>query len=148
MARRAAAASTAKEKVRCLAASAITALAGDAIGLYFPADPTAMPFDPMWLYGLVGGVVAWILGHSRRGAFIAGVLGIVLCDVGIGLMNWANGVNQTIRLGSAGAVDAIVISGVVAVALCELLGEVVERMMTGRASAPREDGAIEGGQRA
>lgn len=141
-------AGTAKEKVRCLAASAITALAVYAIGLYFPADPTAMPFDPMWLYGLVGGVVAWILGHSRRGAFIAGVLGIVLCDVGIGLMNWANGIDQTIRLGSAGAVDAIVISGVVAVALCELLGEVVERMMTGRASAPREDGAIEGGQRA
>ena len=141
-------AGTAKEKVRCLAAGAITALAVYAIGLYFPADPATMPFDPMWLYGLVGGVVAWILGRSRRSAFIAGVLGIVLCDVGIGLMNWANGVNQTIRLGSAGAVDAIVISGVVAVALCELLGEVVERMMTGRSSAPREDGAIEGGQRA
>ena len=137
-----------KEKVRCLAASAITALAVYAIGLFFPADPTAMPFDPMWLYGIVGGVIAWIFGRSRRGAFIAGVLGIVLSDIAIGLMNWANGIDQAIRLGSAGAVDAIVISGVVAVALCELLGETVERIVTGRAHAPREDGAIEGGQRA
>ena len=141
-------AGAAKEKVRCLAASAITAVAVYVIGMLFPADPTAMPFDPMWLYGLAGGLVAWLLGRSRRSAFIAGVLGIVLCDIAVGLMNWANGVDQAIRLGSAGAVDAIVISGVVAVALCELLGETVERMVTGHASMPREDGAIEGGQRA
>ena len=141
-------AGAAKEKVRCLAAGAITAIAVRAVDVFFPADPTAMPFDPMWLYGLVGGVVAWILGRSRRSAFIAGVLGIVLSDVAVGVMNWMNGINQTVRLGSAGALDAIVLSGVIAVLLCELLGEAIERMATGKASAPHEDGAIEGGQRA
>lgn len=137
-------AGTAKEKARCVAASVITAVAVYAIGLLFPSDPTAMPFDPMLLYGLAGGAIAWLLGRSRRGAFIAGVLGIVLSDLFVGLLNWANGVDQTIRLGSAGAVDAVVISGVVAVMLCELLGELIERITTGKA----HEGAIEGGQRA
>ena len=137
-------AGTAKEKARCVAAGVITAVAVYAIGLLFPSDPTAMPFDPMLLYGLAGGAIAWLLGRSRRGAFIAGVLGIVLSDLFVGLLNWANGVDQTIRLGSAGAVDAVVISGVVAVMLCELLGELIERITTGKA----HEGAIEGGQRA
>ena len=137
-------AGTAKEKARCVAASVITAVAVYAIGLLFPSDPTAMPFDPMLLYGLAGGAIAWLLGRSRRGAFIAGVLGIVLSDLFVGLLNWANGIDQTIRLGSAGAVDAVVISGVVAVMLCELLGELIERITTGKA----HEGAIEGGQRA
>ena len=137
-------AGTAKEKARCVAASVITAIAVYAIGLLFPSDPTAMPFDPMLLYGLAGGAIAWLLGRSRRGAFIAGVLGIILSDVFVGLMNWANGVDQAIRLGSAGAVDAVVISGVVAVMLCELLGEIIERITTGKV----HEGAVEGGQRA
>ena len=137
-------AGTGKEKARCLAASAIAAVAIYLIGRLFPADPTRMPFDPMWLYGLAGGAVAWLLGRSRRSAFIAGVLGVILCDVAVGLMNWANGIDQTIRLGSAGALDAIVLSGVIAVLLCELFGEMIERMATGKA----REGAVEGGQRA
>ena len=137
-------AGTAKEKARCVAAGVITAIVVYAIGLFFPADPTAMPFDPMPLYGLAGGAVAWLLGRSRRSAFIAGVLGIVLSDVFVGVMNWTRGVSQVVRLGGAGAVDAVVISGVVAVMLCELLGEFIERIATGKA----REGAIEGGQRA
>ena len=127
-----------------MAAGVITAIAVYAIGLLFPSDPTAMPIDPMLLYGLAGGAIAWLLGRSRRSAFIAGVLGIVLSDLFVGLLNWANGIDQTIRLGTAGAVDAVVISGVVAVMLCELLGELIERITTGKA----REGAIEGGQRA
>lgn len=137
-------AGTLVERVRCLTASAITAIAVYAVSLFFPADPTQMPFDPMWLYGLAGGVAAWLLGRSRRGAFVAGVLGVLLSDVAVALVNWGRGVDQPLRLGSAGALDAIVLSGVLAVALCELLGEAVERMTAGRAS----QGAVEGGRRA
>ena len=63
-------------------------------------------------------------------------------------MNWRRGISQSLVLGGAGALDAIVLSGVTAVLLCELVGEIVERITTGRAHAPHEDGAIEGGQRA
>jgi len=141
-------AGTAKERVRCLIASALTAAAIYVIGLYFPADPVTMPFDPMILYGVAGGAIAWLLGRSRRSAFIAGILGVVLADVISGVLLWNQGINQTLRLGGAGALDAVVLSGVIAVLLCELFGELMERITTGKANAPHEDGAIEGGQRA
>lgn len=141
-------AGTGKERLRCLIASLLTAAAVYAVSVYFPADPTAMPFDPMILYGAAGGVIAWLLGRSRRGAFVAGVLGVLLCDVLVAVMNWRRGISQSLVLGGAGALDAIVLSGVTAVLLCELVGEIVERITTGRAHAPHEDGAIEGGQRA
>lgn len=141
-------AGTGKERVRCLIASALTAAAVYAISAFFPADPATMPFDPMILYGLSGGAIAWLLGRSRRSAFIAGILGVILADIAVGLVNWQSGVNQAVHLGSAGALDAVVLSGVVAVMLCELFGELMERIATGRARGAHEDGAIEGGQRA
>ncbi len=141
-------AGTAKERGRCLFASVLSAAAITAISWVFPADPTAMPFDPLLLYGAAGGVIAWLLGRSRRSAFIAGVLGVILADVAGGVGVLLRGINQPISLGGAGAVDAIVISGITAVMLCELVGEAMERMKTGKADAPHEDGAIEGGARA
>lgn len=141
-------AGTGKERVRALVASVLTAAAIYVIGLFFPADPVTMPFDPMILYGLCGGVIAWLFGRSRRSAFIAGVLGVILADVLVGVINWTRGVNQAVHLGGAGALDAVVLSGVTGVMLCELFGEIIERMQTGRAHAHHEDGAIEGGHRA
>ena len=138
-------AGTGKERIRALVASVLTGAVIYVIGLYFPADPVAMPFDPMILYGLCGGIVAWLLGRSRRSAFIAGVLGIILADAAVGVVNWSRGINQVVHLGGAGALDAIVLSGVSAVLLCELFGEIMERIAHGRA---HEDGAIEGGNRA
>ena len=98
--------------------------------------------------GLAGGAIAWLLGRSRRSAFIAGILGTILADAAVGIGNWMRGINQTLHLGGAGALDAVVLSGLTAVLLCELFGELMERLMTGRADRPHEDGAIEGGQRA
>ena len=142
-------AGTAKERIRAAVASVLTAAAIYAITLVYPADPVAMPtFDPMILYGICGGLIAWLLGRSRRSAFIAGVLGVLLADVLSGLSVWMRGVNQPIHLGSAGALDAVVLAGVIGVLMCELVGELMERIRTGRANAPHEDGAIEGGSRA
>jgi hypothetical protein len=41
------------------------------------------------------------------------------------------GVSQPLRLGGAGAMDVIVISGIVAVLLAEFMGELLERMTRG-----------------
>jgi len=141
-------AGTSRERGRCLFAAVLSAAAITAISWVFPADPTAMPFDPLLLYGAAGGAIAWLLGRSRRSAFIAGVLGVIIADVAGGLSVLMRGIDQPISLGGAGAVDAIVISGITAVMLCELVGEMMERRKTGRANAPHEDGAIEGGARA
>jgi len=142
-------AGTMKERVRALVASVITAAAIASISLLLPADPVQMPMlDPMILYGVAGGLIAWLLGRSRRSAFIAGVLGVIIADVIAGAVIWLRGVEQTVYLGGAGALDAVVISGVLAVLMCELTGEIIERIKTGKANAPHEDGAIEGGSRA
>lgn len=140
---------TAKERIRAVISTLLTAAAIFAITLIFPSDPLAMPMiDPMILYGAAGGIIAWLLGRSRRSAFIAGVLGVMLADVLSGVRLWLRGVNQTIHLGGAGALDAIVLAGVTGVLMCELFGEMLERIQTGKAHSPHEDGAIEGGSRA
>ena len=136
-------AGTGMERGRCLLASVLTAAAVYAIGVFFPADPVTMPFDPMILYGLCGGIIAWLLGRSRRSAFVAGILGVILADAAIGIVNWRNGVAQTVRLGGAGVLDAVMLSGVTAVLLCELVGEVMERIARGHGQT-----AAEGGQSA
>ena len=46
--------------------------------------------------------------------------------------------------GGAGALDAVVLSGVTAVMLCELAGEIAERIARGRTNGS----ALQGGQRA
>lgn len=77
-------AGTGKERIRCLIASVLAAAVIYVVSLFFPADPVIMPFDPMILYGLCGGIIAWLMGRSRRSAFIAGVLGVILADAGNG----------------------------------------------------------------
>ena len=80
------------------------------------------------------------VGRSRRSAFVAGILGVILADAAVGVVNWRSGVNQTVHLGSAGALDAVVLSGVTAVLLCELFGELMERIARGRVQTATEGG--------
>lgn len=138
-------AGTAKERIRTVVASGLTAAAVFAVSLLLPADPAAMPLiDPMILCGVAGGAIAWMLGRSRRGAFIAGVLGVTIADLVSGVSLWMKGVSQTVYLGGAGALDAIVLAGVIGVLFSEMTGEIVERVTTGK--APQS--AVKGGHRA
>ena len=124
-------AGTAKERIRSLIAAAIT---GGAIYLmmhFLPDEPDAMWIDPTYAYGLAGGIIAYIFGRSRRGAFIAGILGMLGANIAQEVVNRMNGVTQRLVLGGAGAMDAVVISGIVAVLLAELIGEGVERATRG-----------------
>lgn len=124
-------AGTAMERARSAIAAVLTAVAVYLIGHYFPNEPETMPMDPNYLYGIAGGVIAYLLGRSRRGAFIAGVVGVLLADAFQAAVNWAGGIEQPLNLGGAGAIDAVVISGLIAVLLGELVGEIVERISRG-----------------
>ena len=108
---------------------------------FLPDEPERMLIDPMYLYGLAGGVVAYVLGRSRRGAFFCGVVGVMLADIAVAVVNWSRGVDQPLVLGGAGVFDAMIISGILGVLLSELVGEVLERMARGT-NPPRES-AIE-----
>lgn len=119
---------TNKERYRALAGGALTGLAVYLLGRLLPAEPENMVIDPHYLYGVAGGVIAYLLGRSRRAAFICGVLGVLLADIAVAVINWANGVNAMLVLGGAGAMDTVVISGLLAVLIAEAVGEIRERM--------------------
>ena len=120
---------TGKEVRRAIVGSVLTAIAVFALGRLLPSEPEQMAIDPNYVYGLAGGVIAYLLGRSRRSAFICGVLGVVLADTATALLNWSQGIRTTLSLGVAGAMDTVVLSGLIAVLLAELVGEIIERMV-------------------
>ena len=121
-------AKSAKTVLRSVIGSALTAVIVWGMGVLLPDEPEAMLIDINLLYGLAGGVVAYLLGRSRRGAFICGVAGVIIADIITACINWSKGITQQLVLGGAGMADTAVISGVIAVLLAELVGELLERM--------------------
>lgn len=142
-------ADTALERARSLVAALITAIAVYLLGRYLPSAPDAVLMDPSYAYGAAAGIIAYALGRSRRGAFIAGTLGVMLADVGNWLYVRFQGADQSLALGGAGGFDVIVIAGLLGVLLSELIGEAVERVKRGRRKPTREfrDGDFVGRER-
>jgi len=140
-------AGTGKERARALIGSVITGVAVYLLGRFLPSEPETIGFDPNYIYGPVAGLVAYIAGRSRRAAFVSGVLGVLLADIAVAALNWGAGIDQPLHLGGAGMLDAVVISGLLAVLLAEFVGEALERVSTGPAKSEFEDGAIAGGRR-
>ncbi len=121
-----------RERWRTVIGSVLTAAAVYALSAFLPAEAEALLVDPLWLYGLTGGAIAWFLGRSRRAAFVCGVAGVALADAVSAIVAWSNGAQTQLVLGGAGIADATVISGVIAVLFCELVGEAIERFVRGR----------------
>lgn len=120
---------TRREVRRAVLGSVLTGAAVYLLGNLMPSEPESIVIDPNYVYGIAGGVIAYVLGRSRRAAFICGVLGVILADTATALVNWNQGVDTTLALGVAGAMDTIVISGLLAVLLAEIVGEILERMV-------------------
>lgn len=130
-------AGTGKEVVRALTATLVTAavvfLVGSLLmrGIEEPGGRFEL-LDTLWVYPLVGGLTAYLVGRSRRAAFIAGTLGILLLDIGYYIWLWRTGAPAgRVDIGGGGAFDAIVMAGLFAVLLAELLGEGLERLAGG-----------------
>ncbi|ABR49014.1 conserved hypothetical protein [Alkaliphilus metalliredigens QYMF] len=123
---------TGKERFRAIVAAVI---AGAAIYLtqryVLPAEPEAMQIDPNYVYPLIGGIIAYLFGRSRRAAFIAGILGVVLADVIQLVLNNINNIPAPTRFGGAGGVDTTVMAGIIAVLIAEIIGETRERLQGG-----------------
>lgn len=134
-------AGTTKEWVRALGATVVTGLviylAGSVLMRGDPGDRNAL-IDPLYIYPLVGGVTAYLAGRSRRSAFIAATLGVLSLDLGHWLWLIRTNTPGTVSLGGAGAFDSIVIAGLVAVLLAEIIGESRERLQGGPSSANRD----------
>ncbi|MFZ3171554.1 MAG: DUF1614 domain-containing protein [Carboxydocellales bacterium] len=134
-------AGTSKEVFRALTAALITAVAVTYTGKFIGgAEPEKMFIDPIYFYPLVAGTVAYVISRSRRSAFIAGVLGMFLFDLGSLVWYLSLGRTGFVAFGGAGALDAYVIAGVVAALLAEIVGETRERLQGGpdRRGRPKE----------
>ena len=129
---------TAREFWRAVAGSVVTAGIVYALGQVLPDEPEKITVDPNYVYGIAAGVVAYILGRSRRAAFICGVLGVLLADIAVGVVNYIKGIDQTLMLGGAGAMDVVVLSGLIAVLLAEIVGEIIERVTRGNGRPDRD----------
>ena len=64
-------AGTKKEVLRSLIGAVLTGAAVYALSVFLPDEPEQMWIEPNILYGLSGGVIAYLLGRSRRAAFTA-----------------------------------------------------------------------------
>ncbi|MDS1030679.1 DUF1614 domain-containing protein [Bacillota bacterium LX-D] len=141
-------AGTAKEWIRAIGATIVTAAV-----VYFisstlmSGDPwqTGTDFiDPLYVIPIVAGLTAYIVGRSRRSAFIAATLGVLTLDIISFIRLISTGTRGTINIGGAGAFDAIILSGIIAVLLAEIIGETRERLQGGPASENRPSELIEG----
>lgn len=126
-------AGTAKERWRTVLAVAATTGAVYLVSAFLPSDPATMILDPIYTFSLIAGITAYLFGRSRRGAFIAGVLGIVLNDVIYGLLLLMGPFTGQTVIGGAGIFDAVVLAGLLAVLLAELIGETREKIQGGPA---------------
>ena len=131
-------ADTAWERWRSLIAAAGTGAVIWALMRFLPDEPDAIPFEPNYLYGIAAAAVSYLLGRSRRGAFIGGVVGVIVAQIASVVPVWLRGSTQTLNLGGAGAFDAVVIAGFLGVMLSEIAGEITERIVRGRQRPQRE----------
>lgn len=133
-----------QEKVRAILASLLVAAAVSLGSRYLPYEPENMFLDPKLIYGLAAGLIAYLAGRSRRSAFIGGVLGIVLSDVVHMVTILGLGIPGTTDIGGAGAFDVVIIAGLVAVMVAELVGETREKLQGGPLLGPhRPEGLYE-----
>lgn len=135
-------AGTAYEKIRAILAAAVTALALFLAGRFLGAEPEEIFIDPLYIYPLVAGVVGYLAGRSRRGAFFAAVMGVLALDVGQYIYLVRTGVRGTVHVGGAGAFDSLILAGLLAVLLAELIGETLERIQGGPAVEGRPEELI------
>ncbi|MEL7624430.1 MAG: DUF1614 domain-containing protein [Clostridiales bacterium] len=132
-------AGTNKERGRAIFAAVVTGIVTSVLGGVMMTGELGerLAFlDPLYLYPLVAGIVGYLMGRSRRSAFIAAILGVMSLDI----VHWVwlawNDVPGTVYLGGAGAFDSIVFAGIFAVVLAEVVGETRERLQGG----PSEEG--------
>ncbi|MDK2820247.1 MAG: hypothetical protein PWP31_212 [Clostridia bacterium] len=87
--------------------------------------------DPIFYYPLIAGLVAYLVGRSRRAAFVGAILGVILLDIADLIFYVNQGLRGTVAFGGAGIIDVTFMSGVVAVSLAEAIGEARERLQGG-----------------
>lgn len=129
-------AGTAWEKWRAILAAAATTAIIYALSKYVNFGEKVMPIEPLYLWAAIAGLAAYLVGRSRRTAFISATSSLILLDVVHAVESSITGVRSPTRIGGAGAFDSIVLAGILAVLLTEIFGETRERLAGGPEDGP------------
>lgn len=124
-------ADSATETRRGIFCAVATGAALIAISKLFPFEEGRTIIDSIYVFGLVAGAIAYLTGKSRRAAFAGAILGVVFLDIAHLVEVVIRGMPSTVNIGGAGAFDAVVIAGIIAVGLAEIFGETMERLQGG-----------------
>ena len=68
-------------------------------------------------------MTAYLIGRSRRLAFIGATLGIILADIAHAIEAALTGIDAPTSIGGAGVLDTIVLAGLIGVLFAEVIGE-------------------------
>ncbi len=117
------------EQKRAVVVSLLTALAIFLSDKLLPTQPGLL--DPVFSGGIFAGLLATVIGRSRRSAFIAGLMGVLLVDLANVVQLRFAGIEQQITLGSGGLFSSTVTSAFLAVIIAEVLGEIREKISLG-----------------
>lgn len=103
-------------------------IAGIIYGLEWllPSDPEELIIDNTYIYGVVAGLVAYVLGRSRRNAFVSCLFGLTLASVVQWIINFANHTPTILGLGVGGAFGTYIVAIIISVAVSEFLGRCFE----------------------
>lgn len=126
-------ASSGTERGRGILSILISAGAVYLISQLFDFGPEAGSYtfiDPMYLFGALAGVVAYLIGRSRRAAFIGGIGSILLVE-SITIISRQITEGGPANLGTAGFFTGALVAGIVAIFLAEIVGETRELMQGG-----------------
>ena len=118
------------EKIRGPVAALLVGASVWGVDRILPSTPGwGYELDPLYIPAIFAGIIAYLLGRSRRSAFIGGVGGILVLDLAAWIENLVRSSQVVpIILGGAGVFDATLVAGVFAVLLAELVGELRERV--------------------
>jgi hypothetical protein len=117
------------ERNRAIIISLLTSLLVFLSDKLLPLMPGLL--DPVYSGGIFAGLLAVFLGRSRRSAFIAGILGVLLVDLANFVQLQLEDVQTQITLGSGGLFSSAVIGAFMAVVITEIIGEIREKMQAG-----------------
>ena len=91
-----------------------------------PADPESMVMDNMYIYGIIAGIVAYVLGRSRRNAFVSCLFGITLAQLLQWIINLCTNRKSILGLGVGGAFSTYIVAIIISVAVSEFIGRCIE----------------------
>ncbi|MDR1094415.1 MAG: DUF1614 domain-containing protein [Clostridiales bacterium] len=128
--------------------SFITAAAVFALRYFIPLHSLGLQFLSATLIGLIAGAISYLVGRSRRGAFVSAVFGVTFGALAVFLADLGMERAPVLALGTAGMLDSAVIAALAAVLLAHFLGELGQETAPAkrRAGTPRPANDTEAGE--